>query len=90
MVIKPDLLLRIWETMQKLEGFQYATALNINMGYCTLMIFPASTYTKTIVTKFGKFGYNCIPMEMCASGDTFQAKVDKLIGVNEGSQNKHQ
>ena len=33
-----------------------------------------------IFTEFGTFGYNCLPMGMCASGDIFQAKVDKLIG----------
>ena len=33
----------------------------------------------TIVTEFGKFRYNCLPMGMCASGDIFKAKVDKLL-----------
>ena len=37
-----------------------------------------------IVTEFGKFGYNHLPMGMCANGDIFQAKVDKLIGDIEG------
>ena len=34
----------------------------------------------TIVTEFGKFGYNHLPMGMCASGGIFQAKVDELLG----------
>ena len=38
----------------------------------------------TIVTEFGKFKYNRLPMGMCASGDIFQAKVDKLLGDIEG------
>ena len=38
----------------------------------------------TIVTEFGKFGYNCFPMGMCASGDIFQAKVDGLIHYIKG------
>ena len=38
----------------------------------------------TIVTEFGKFRYNRLPMGMCASGDIFQAKVDELIGDIEG------
>ena len=33
-----------------------------------------------IVTEFGKFRYNCLPMGMCASEDILQAKVDKLLG----------
>ena len=70
--------------MQQLEGFQYATALDINMGYYTIMIFPASQDMTTIITKFGKFRYNRLPMGMCASGDIFQAKVDKLLGDIKG------
>ena len=38
----------------------------------------------TIVTEFGKFEYNRLPMGMCASGDIFQAKVDELLGDFEG------
>ena len=37
-----------------------------------------------VVTEFGKFRYNSPPMGMCALGDIFQAKVDKLLGDNEG------
>ena len=33
----------------------------------------------TIVTEFGKFRYNNLPMGMCSSGDIFQAKVGKLL-----------
>jgi hypothetical protein len=38
----------------------------------------------TIVTEFGKFRYNVLPMGMCYSGDIFQAKVDQLLGDIEG------
>ena len=38
----------------------------------------------TIVTKFGKFRYNRLPMEMCALGDIFQAKADELLGDSKG------
>ena len=72
------------ETMQQLEGFQYTTALDINMGYYTIRLYPASQYMTTTVTKFGKFRYNCLPMGMCVSVDIFQAKVDELLGVIEG------
>ena len=37
-----------------------------------------------IVTEFGKFILNCLPMGMCALGDIFRAKVDKLLGDIEG------
>ena len=38
----------------------------------------------TIVTEFGKFRYNRLPIGMCASGDIFQAKVDDLLSDIEG------
>ena len=38
----------------------------------------------TIVTEFGKLRYNFLPMGICASGDIFQAKVDKLLVDIEG------
>ena len=80
LVRKPYPLPRIGATMQQLEGFQYTTALYINMGYYMVRLSPASQYTTTIVTEFGKLRYNRLPMGMCASGDIFQAKIDKLLG----------
>ena len=57
-----------------MEGFQYETALDIKMGYYTIRIFTMSQDMMTIVTEFGKLIYNSVPMGMCSSGDTFQAK----------------
>ena len=37
----------------------------------------------TIVTEFGKFSYNRLPMVMYDLGDIFQDKVDKLLGYIE-------
>ena len=66
--------------MQHLEGFQCVTAFDINMGYHNIKLSPTSQDMTTVVTEFGIFKYNCLPMGMCASGDIFHAKVDKLIG----------
>ena len=54
------------------------------MGYYTIRLCPASQDMTDIVTEFGKFRYNRLPMGMCASGDIFQANVDKLPGDIEG------
>ena len=48
-------LLRIGNTIQKLDGFHYVTALNLNMEYYTIRISLASQYMMTRVTEFGKF-----------------------------------
>ena len=70
-VRKPYSLPIISDTMKQLIGFQYATALDINMRYYTIRLSPASQDTTTIVTEFGKFRYNRLPMGMCASVDIF-------------------
>ena len=54
------------------------------MGYYTIRISSAIQDIATIVTKFWKFRYNCLTMGVCASGDIFQSKVDKLLGDVEG------
>ena len=84
LVRNPYPLPRIGETMQQLEGFQYTPELDRNMGFYTIRFFPASQDMTKIVTKFGKFRYNRLPMGMCASRDIFQAKVDELLGDIEG------
>ena len=84
LVRKPYPLPIIRDTKQKFEGFQYATALYLNMGYYTIRIYPASQDMTTIVTEFGKFRYNLFPMGMCASWCVFQSKVNELLGDIEG------
>ena len=54
LVRKPYPLPIIGETMQQLEGFQYATTLDLNVGYYTISILRASQYMTTIVTDFWK------------------------------------
>ena len=84
MVRKPYPLPIIGDTIQHLEGSQYATAFDINMEYYTIRTFTDSKDMTTVVTEFGKFKYNCLPMVICAPGDIFQAKVDKLLGDIKG------
>ena len=44
---------------------------------------PYIRYMTTIVTKYGKFRYNSLPMGICTSGGDFQAKLDYILGVIE-------
>ena len=72
-------------TIQHLEGFQYATALDINTGYYTIRLLPASQDMTTIVTAVGKLRYNILPMDMCYSRYIyFKAKVENLLGGIKG------
>ena len=62
-----------------LEGFKYATSLDLNMGYYHLELSPESKELCTIVLPFGKFEYQKIPMGLCNSPDIFQEKMDELF-----------
>ena len=54
------------------------------MGYCTIRLLSASQDMMTIVTEFGNFRQNSLPMVVCSSGYIFQSKVDKLLSDIEG------
>ena len=54
-VRKPYPIPRISETLQQMEGFQFATALDLNMGYYTIQLSPKSKDSTTIFTKFGSW-----------------------------------
>ena len=84
LVRNPYPLPRIDKTMQKLEILQYATELDLNIGYYTIRLLPANQDVPIIVNEFGKFRYNGLPMGICASGDIFQAKVDEILSYIEG------
>ena len=70
--------------MHQPEGLQYMNTLYLNMGYYTTRILLVSQDMTTIVTKFWKFRYNSVPMDMCTSGDIFQSKVDEMLGNIKG------
>jgi Reverse transcriptase (RNA-dependent DNA polymerase) len=62
-----------------LEGFQYATSLDLNMGYYHIELNPNSKRLCTIVLPFGKLEYQRIPMGLCNSPDIFQEKMSELM-----------
>jgi hypothetical protein len=63
----------------KLEGFQYSTSLDLNMGYYHIELTPFSKQLCTIVTRFGKYKYQHLPMGLCNSPDIFQERMYKLF-----------
>ena len=76
---KPFPIPKIQELLLNLEGFQYATSLDLNMGYYHIELNPTSKRYCTIVLPFGKFEYQRLPMGLCNSPDIFQEKVSELM-----------
>ena len=69
----------IQDMMLNLEGFQYATALDLNMGYYHVRLDPDSRKLCTIVLPWGKFEYQRLPQGICNGPDVFQEKMMELF-----------
>jgi transposase InsO family protein len=76
---KPFPLPKITDMLQKLEGFMYATSLDLNMGYYHMVLTPFSSRLCTIVLPWGKYEYCRLPMGLCNSPDIFQEKMSELM-----------
>ncbi len=62
---------KISTTLQELEGFTYATALDLNMGYYTIRLDPMASEMRTIIFPWGKYSYLRLPMGFAGSADIF-------------------
>ena len=76
---KPYPLPKIQDLLLNLEGFTYATSIDLNMGYYHVKLTPDSSRLCTIVTEFGKYEYLRIPMGVCNSPDIFQERMSDLM-----------
>ena len=70
---------KIQDFLLKMEGFKYATSLDLNMGYYHIMLSPYSSTLCTIILPWGKYEYLNLSMGLCHSPDIFQEKMNKLF-----------
>jgi hypothetical protein len=82
-VRKPYPIPKISTTLQKLEGFTYATTLDLNTGYYTIRLDPTAAEMCTIIFPWGKYSYQKLPMGFAGSADIFQAEMGKLMATLE-------
>ncbi len=82
-VRKPYLIPKISMILQELEGFTYATALDLNMGYFTIRLDPTASKMCTIIFPWGKYSYKRLPMGFGGSADIFQAQIMDLMASVE-------
>ena len=76
---KPYPIPKIQDLLLNLEGFKYATLLDLNMGYYHIQLDPASMKLCTFVFSWGKCEYVKLPMGLCNSPDIFQEKINELF-----------
>jgi hypothetical protein len=79
LVRKPFPIPKISTVLQKLEGFTFATALDLNMGYYTIRLDPDASKICTIIFPWGKYSYKRLPMGIAGSPDIFQGKMSELM-----------
>jgi hypothetical protein len=65
---------KISMVLQELEGFTFAMALDLSMGYYTIRLDPAASKICTIIFPWGKYSYKRLPMGIAGSPDIFQSK----------------
>jgi len=71
---------RIADLLQKLQGFQYATALDLSMGYYHVPLDEAAQRLCTALLPWGKYQYQVLPMGIKNSPDIFQNVMNNLLG----------
>jgi transposase InsO family protein len=77
---KPYPLPKIADLLQKLEGFNWATALDLSMGYYHIVLDKESSYLCTMIVPWGKYRYCRLPMGLNGSPDIFQAIINDIMG----------
>jgi len=76
---KPCPIPNIQDLLLKLKGFQYATSLDLNMGYYHIELSPFSHELSMIVLPWGKYEYLRLLMGLVKSLDIFQEKMSTLM-----------
>ncbi len=82
-VRKPYPVPKISTILQELEGFTYATALDLNMGYYTMRLDPTVSEMCTINFPWGKYSYKKLPRVFGGSANIFQAQIMDLMASPE-------
>ena len=64
--------------IRSLEGFTFATALDLNMGYYHIKLDADAQKLCTIIFPWGKYKYKRLPMGIKIAPDVFQNVMSKL------------
>ncbi len=67
LVRKPFLIPKISTVLQDLDGFSFATALDLNIGYYTIRLDPDASKICTIIFPWRKYSYKQLPMGIAGS-----------------------
>jgi hypothetical protein len=69
---------KIRDMIRSMEGFTYATALDLNMGYYHIKLDADAQKLCTIIFPWGEYKYKPLPMGIKVAPDVFQNVMSKL------------
>jgi hypothetical protein len=81
LIRKPFPIPKISTVLQELEGFTFAMALDLNMGYYTIRLDPDASRICTIIFPWGKYSYKRLPMGIAGSPEIIQSKDVGATGI---------
>jgi dihydroorotate dehydrogenase len=70
---------KIGDMVRSMEGFTFASALDLNMGYYHIKLNADDQKLYTIVFPWGKYKYKRLPMGIKIAPDVFQNIMSKLV-----------
>ncbi len=79
LIRKPFPIPKICTVLQELEGFTFAMALDLNMGYYTIRLDPNASRICTVIFPWEKYSYKRLPIGIAGSPDIFQSKMSELM-----------
>ena len=77
---KPYPIPKILDTLQKMESFKHATAVDLRKGYYHIPLDEASQKLCTTALPWGKHSYERLPMGIVTSPDIFQNAMNSIFG----------
>ncbi len=80
-VRKPYPIPNISTILQELDGFTYATALDLNMGYYTISLDPTASEMCSIIFPWGKYSYKRLIVGFGGSADIFPSPNNGPDGI---------
>jgi hypothetical protein len=75
LIKKPFPIPKISTVLQELEGFTFAMAQDLNMGYYNIRLDPDASRICTIIFPWRKYSYKRLPMGIAGSPAIFQSKM---------------
>jgi hypothetical protein len=80
---RPFPLPKIAETLQRMEKFMWASAIDLNMGYYHLTLDLATREICSLIFPWGRYRYKRLPMGASCAPDVFQEKMNNLFNELE-------